>query len=74
NTVEAIARVQTAEACIRLLNMVLFGFNGIYHGNLPDAIINRLRSFQALMLPRTDILGLKRNIAETVYQAEKYPY
>ncbi len=74
DTVAAIARIQTAEGCIRLLNMVLFGFNGIYHGNLPDTIIDKLRTFQALMLPRTDILGLKRRIAETVYQAEKYPY
>lgn len=73
-TILEIARVQTAESCIRLLNMVLFGFNGIYQGHLPEAIIEKLRSFQAMMLPRTDIIGLKRRIADTVYAKQDYPY
>ncbi len=73
-TVLAIARVQTAESSIRLMNWVLTGFNGIHHGHLPETIINYLRSFQARMLPRTDIIGLKRQISEAVYNLKKYPY
>ena len=74
STILYIARVQTAESSIRLLNMVLTGFNGIYHGDLPESIIDYLRSFQGRMLPRTDIIGLKRHISEAVYQQKAYPF
>lgn len=74
SSILTIAKVQTAESSIRLLNMVLTGFNGIYHGHLPESIIDYLRSFQARMLPRTDIIGLKRRISEAVYQQKTYPF
>ncbi|NQV37072.1 MAG: acyl-CoA dehydrogenase family protein [Candidatus Marinimicrobia bacterium] len=74
STILAIAKVQTAESSIRLLNTALTGFNGIYHGHLPESIIDFLRSFQARMLPRTDIIGLKRHISEAVYHQKAYPY
>ncbi|PJB96215.1 MAG: hypothetical protein CO080_03890, partial [Nitrospirae bacterium CG_4_9_14_0_8_um_filter_70_14] len=63
-----------AEASIRLLNLALTGLNGIFRGALPMAMIERLRRFQARMIPRTDILRLKRAIAEYAYAKESYPF
>jgi len=73
-TVVKIARVQAAEASIRLLNLALTGLNGIFRGDLPVAVIERLRRFQVRMIPRTDIIRLKRDIAEYVYAKNGYPF
>ncbi len=69
-----IARVQAAEASIRLMNLALTGLNGIFRGDLPVAVVERLRRFQARMLPRTDIIRLKRRIAEYAYARNGYPF
>ncbi|HBB41489.1 MAG TPA: acyl-CoA dehydrogenase [Proteobacteria bacterium] len=73
-TAMKVAQVQAAEASIRLLNLALTGLNGIFRGALPMAMIERLRRFQARMIPRTDILRLKRAIAEYAYAKESYPF
>jgi len=73
-TAVKIARVQAAEASIRLLNLALTGLNGIFRGDLPVAMIERLRRFQVRMIPRTDIIRLKRDIAEHVYAKNGYPF
>lgn len=70
----AIAQVFTAEMALRLLNQSLTGLNDIYHGNLPESIINILRNFQVRLLPRSDVAALKRQIAEYVYLQHKYPF
>ncbi len=69
-----IAKVFTAEASIRLLNMALTGMNGIYKGNLKNAIIEHLKIFQVRMLPKIDIIEMKRLIAEHVYSKQSYPF
>lgn len=69
-----IAKVFTAEASIRLLNMALTGMNGIYKGNLKNSIIDNLKNFQVRMLPKIDIIGMKRLIAEHVYSKQSYPF
>ena len=69
-----IAKVFTAEASIRLLNMALTGMNGIYKGGLKNTIIDNLKNFQVRMLPKIDIIGLKRLIAEHVYSKQSYPF
>ena len=69
-----IAKVFAAEASIRLLNMALTGMNGIYKGNLENSIIEKLKNFQVRMLPKIDIIGLKRLIAEHVYSKQSYPF
>lgn len=69
-----IAKVFAAEASIRLLNMALTGMNGIYKGNLKNSIIDNLKNFQVRMLPKIDIIGLKRLIAEHVYSKQSYPF
>ena len=69
-----IAKVFAAEASIRLLNMALTGMNGIYKGNLKNSIIDNLKNFQVRMLPKIDIIGMKRSIAEHVYSKQSYPF
>lgn len=69
-----IAKVFAAEASIRLLNRALTGMNGIYKGNLKNTIIDNLKNFQVRMLPKIDIIGLKRLIAEHVYSKQSYPF
>ncbi|MEE9117369.1 MAG: acyl-CoA dehydrogenase family protein, partial [Calditrichia bacterium] len=69
-----IAKVFAAEASIRLLNMALTGMNGIYKGNLKNTIIDDLKNFQVRMLPKIDIIGMKRMIAEHVYSKQSYPF
>ena len=69
-----IAKVFAAEASIRLLNMALTGMNGIYKGNLKNSIIDNLKNFQIRMLPKIDIIGMKRSIAEHVYSKQSYPF
>jgi len=69
-----IAKVFTAEASIRLLNMALTGMNGIYKGNLKNVIVEHLKNFQVRMLPKIDIIEMKRLIAEHVYSKQSYPF
>ncbi|MFQ6675557.1 MAG: acyl-CoA dehydrogenase family protein [Fidelibacterota bacterium] len=69
-----IARVLTAEVSLRLLNRALTGLNDMYHGRLPDYVIDRLRRFQVKMLPAVDVARLKRQIAEYVYSRKTYPF
>jgi alkylation response protein AidB-like acyl-CoA dehydrogenase len=69
-----IARVHATEASIRLLNLALTGLNRIFRGHLPNEIIDHLRLFQRRMLPKTDIIQLKRDIAEHVYMFNTYPF
>ncbi len=73
-TAVKIARVQAAEASIRLLNLALTGLNGIFRGDLPVAMVERLRRFQVRMIPRTDIIRLKRDIAEYACAKDGYPF
>ncbi len=69
-----IAKVFAAEASIRLLNMALTGMNGIYKGHLKNSIIEKLKNFQVRMLPKIDIIEMKRLIAEHVYSKQSYPF
>jgi hypothetical protein len=69
-----IAKVFTAEVSINLLNLALTGMNGIYKGHLPSKVIERLREFQKRMLPKIDIIRMKRSIADFVYSKQKYPF
>ncbi len=70
----AISKVNAAEISIQLMNLSLTGMNGIYKGHLPDSVINRLREFQKRMLPKNDIIRLKRKIADYIYSKKSYPF
>jgi hypothetical protein len=54
--------------------LALTGMNGIYKGHLPSKVIERLREFQKRMLPKIDIIRMKRSIADFVYSKQKYPF
>ncbi|NOZ75706.1 MAG: acyl-CoA dehydrogenase [FCB group bacterium] len=69
-----IARVHAADSSLRLMNLALNGLNGIFHGSRPTIVIDHMREFQKRMMLPTDILSLKRRIAETMYQRKTYPY
>lgn len=69
-----IARVLTAEVSLRLLSRALTGLNDVYHGNLPEDVIDKLRRFQVKMLPAVDVASLKKQIAEYVYSQKIYPF
>jgi len=71
---QAIVQALTAEVSLTLLNRSLTGLNDIYHGNLPEEVIDKLRKFQVKMLPRADVALLKRQIADYVYTRKKYPF
>ncbi|MBC8174455.1 MAG: acyl-CoA dehydrogenase family protein [Candidatus Marinimicrobia bacterium] len=69
-----IAKIHSAEVSIRMMNLALTGLNGIYRGHLPHKVIDMLREFQKRMLPKVDIIGLKREIADFVYKKQQYPF
>lgn len=69
-----IAQAITAETSLNILNRALLSLNDIYHGELPDGAIDKLRQFQVKMLPKADVASLKRQIAEYVYAQKKYPF
>jgi alkylation response protein AidB-like acyl-CoA dehydrogenase len=69
-----VAKVHTAEVCLKLLNLALTGLNGIYRAHLSEKIIDHLRIFQTKMLLSTDIIGLKRRIAEKACVRKDYPF
>ena len=70
----SVAKVYSAEVCLKLLNFALTGLNGIYRAHLPESIIDHLRKFQINLLLPTDIIGLKRTIAEKAYVKKDYPF
>ena len=69
-----IAKVHAAEVSLSLLGRALTGLNGIYRGNPPPEVHDRLHQFQKRMLLNTDIIQLKRDIADYVYTANRYPF
>ena len=70
----SVAKVYSAEVCLKLLNFALTGLNGIYRAHLPESIIDHLRKFQINLLLPTNIIGLKRTVAEKAYAMKDYPF
>ena len=70
----SVAKVHSAEVCLKLLTFALTGLNRIYRAHLPESIIDHLRKFQINLLLPTDIIGLKRTIAEKAYAKKDYPF
>ena len=69
-----IAKVHAAEVSLRLLGLALTGLNGIYRGNPPPEVNEHLHRFQKRMLLNTDIIQLKRDIADYIYAEDRYPF
>ena len=68
-----IARIHSAEVSIRLLNLALTGLHAVFHGKLPPDTVDHLQRFQRRMLPQTDIIQLKRELADYVYSRAGCP-
>lgn len=68
-----IARIHSAEVSIRLLNLALTGLHAVFHGKLPPDTVDYLQRFQRCMLPQTDIIQLKRELADYVYSRAGCP-
>jgi butyryl-CoA dehydrogenase len=68
-----IARIHSAEVSIRLLNLALTGLHAVFHGKLPPDTADHLQRFQRRMLPQTDIIQLKRELADYVYSRTGCP-
>jgi hypothetical protein len=59
---------------LRLLNKSLTALNGIYGGQMTAPVIDQLRHFQGRMLLTTDIINLKREVAQRIYSQTEYPF
>ena len=74
STVVDIAKVFTAEMANRFINQLHTAINAIFD-ETPSAIINqKVNEFESRMRLSTNVIGLKRNIANHVYEKNKYPY
>ena len=73
-TVSSIAKIFTAEMVLRLLNLSLTALNGIYGGKTTPIVFDQMRNFQAKMLMPTDIVNLKREVAQKIFNQKEYPF
>jgi alkylation response protein AidB-like acyl-CoA dehydrogenase len=73
-TVSSIAKIFTAEMVLRLLNLSLTALNGIYRGQTTPIVFDQMRNFQAKMLMPTDIVNLKREVAQRIFNQKEYPF
>ncbi|MBC8345596.1 MAG: acyl-CoA dehydrogenase family protein [Candidatus Marinimicrobia bacterium] len=73
-TVCSIAKIFTAEMVLRLLNMSLTALNGIYGGHTTPDVFDQMKNFQAKMLMPTDIVNLKREVAQRIFKQKEYPF
>ena len=69
-----IVKVYTAEVSLRLLDLALTGFHGIFGGQLPPDTTESLQVFQRLMLLNTNTIQLKRDIGEYICSEQTYPF
>jgi len=48
--------------------------NGIYRGQTTPIVFDQMRNFQAKMLMPTDIVNLKREVAQRIFNQKEYPF
>ena len=73
-TVVDIAKVFTAEMGSRTMVQVHTVVNAIFNGNPIPLVDQKVNEFRTRMLLKTNVIGLKRNIANHVFKNNKYPY
>jgi len=56
------------------LNLSLTALNGIYRGQTTPIVFDQMRNFQAKMLMPTDIVNLKREVAQRIFNQKEYPF
>ena len=73
-TVVDIAKVFTAEMGSRIMVQVHTVVNAIFNGNPIPLVDQKVNEFRTRILLKTNVIGLKRNIANHVFKNNKYPY
>ena len=73
-TVADIAKVYATEMGNRIMNQAHTVTNAIYNGNPSPIVDQKLNEFESRMRLKTNVIGLKRIIANHVYKQNEYPY
>ena len=73
-TVVDIAKVFTAEMANRFISQLHTAISAIYDGKPSVLIDQKINEFESRMRLSTNVIGLKRNIANHVYKKNRYPY
>ena len=69
-----ISRVFISEMVDRIITNAQSILNAVYDGSIPEDTIFKIRKFDERMRLSCNAVQLKRNIAEFVFEQEKYPY
>lgn len=69
-----ISRVFISEMVDRIVTNAQSILNAVYDGSIPKDTIFKMRKFDERMRLSCNAVQLKRNIAEFVFEQEKYPY
>ena len=73
-TVVDIAKVFTAEMANRFISQLHIAISAICNGKPSVLIDQKVNEFVSRMRLSTNVIGLKRNIANHVYEKNRYPY
>ena len=73
-TVVDIAKVFTAEMANRFISQLHTAISAICDGKPSVLIDQKINEFESRMRLSTNVIGLKRNIANHVYKKNRYPY
>ena len=73
-TVVDIAKVFTAEMASRFISQLHTAISAICDGKPSVLIDQKINEFESRMRLSTNVIGLKRNIANHVYKKNRYPY
>lgn len=74
STVVDIAKVFTTEMGNRIMSQAHTVTNAIYNGNPSPIVDQKLNEFESRMRLKTNVIGLKQNIANHVFKQNEYPY
>ena len=73
-TVVDIAKVFTAEMANRFISQLHTAISAICDGKPSVLIDQKINEFESRIRLSTNVIGLKRNIANHVYKKNRYPY
>ena len=74
STVVDIAKVFTMEMANRIMGQVHIALGAIYDGTPSPLVDREISEFENRMRLKTNVVGLKRNIAQYVFNNNSYPY
>ncbi len=74
STVVDIAKVYTAEMGSRIMSQAHTAIGAIYNGSPSPLVDQKINALESRMRLKTNVIGLKRNIANHVFEQNEYPY